>query len=140
MFLTLLVVTFAIAVLVCFIVARVFDGSLRRILGRIIAEDLSAAWHRYIIFALYVVGISGGVRIWSLEQYIIPRGRDEVPLVLNADRWTLEVYRTVIGTLQSVAWMLLVFFVLALIAYVIVRGLELRQGHTSHDPSRGGPA
>ncbi|MED5415647.1 MAG: hypothetical protein VYC64_11885 [Candidatus Latescibacterota bacterium] len=38
----------------------------------------------------------------------------------------LEVYRTLIGTLQSVAWMLLVFFVFALIAYVIVRVSERR--------------
>lgn len=126
MFLTLLVVTFFIAALVSFIVARLFDRSLRQILGRLVAEDLSSAWHRYIVFAIYVVGISGGVRIWSLEQYIMPRERNAAPLVLNADRWTLEVYRTIIGTLQSVAWMLLVFFAFALIAYVVVRGLELR--------------
>jgi hypothetical protein len=47
--------------------------------------------------------------------------------VLDADRWTLEVYRTIIGTLQSIAWMLLVFFVAALIAYVVMRGFELRR-------------
>lgn len=35
-------------------------------------------------------------------------------------------YRTVIGTLQSIAWLLLVFFVFALLAYVIMRGMELR--------------
>lgn len=126
MFLTLLIVTFFIAALVSFIVARLFDRSLRQILGRLVAEDLSTAWHRYIVFAIYVVGISGGVRIWSLEQYIMPRERNAAPLTLNPDRWTLEVYRTVIGTLQSVAWMLLVFFAFALIAYVVVRGLELR--------------
>ena len=127
MFLTLLVVTFVIAALVSFVVARLFDRSLRQILGRLVAEDLSTAWHRYIVFAIYVVGISGGVRIWSLEQYIMPRERNAAPLTLNPDRWTLEVYRTVIGTLQSVAWMLLVFFAFALIAYVVVRGLEMRQ-------------
>lgn len=126
MFLTLLVVTFVIAALVSFVVARLFDRSLRQILARLVAEDLSTAWHRYIVFAIYVVGISGGVRIWSLEQYIMPRERNAAPLTLNPDRWTLEVYRTVIGTLQSVAWMLLVFFAFALIAYVVVRGLELR--------------
>jgi len=46
--------------------------------------------------------------------------------VLTPERWTLEVYRTVIETLQSTAWMLLVAFVFLLIAYVIARGLELR--------------
>jgi hypothetical protein len=127
MFLTLLAVTFVIAALVSYTVARLFDRPLRQILGRLVAEDLSAAWHRYIVFAIYVVGISGGVRVWSLEQYILPRERDGAPLVLTPERWTLEVYRTIIGTLQSLAWMLLVFFVFALIAYVVVRGLEMRQ-------------
>jgi hypothetical protein len=45
---------------------------------------------------------------------------------LTTERWILEVYRTLIGTLQSVAWMLLVFFVFALIAYVVVRIGERR--------------
>jgi hypothetical protein len=125
-FRTLLVVTFAIAALVSFAVARLFDRSIRRILERLVATDLAGAWHRYLIFALYVVGISGGVRVWSLEQYVNPREPQAPPLVLTADRWTLEVYRTVIGTLQSVAWMLLVVFVFLLVAYVIARGQELR--------------
>ncbi len=78
-------------------------------------------------FAIYVVGVSGGVRVWELEKYVNPRGKDVPPIELNADRWTLEVYRTIIETLQSIAWMLLVFFVAALIAYVVVRGFELRR-------------
>ena len=54
--------------------------------------------------------------------------------MLNADRWLLELYRTVIATLQSTAWMLLVVFAVALIAVVIVRGQELKHGRG------GGPA
>lgn len=126
MFLTLLLVTFAIALLVSFIVARIFSASIRRILERVVSPDLAGAWHRYMIFALYVVGISGGVRIFSLEQYVNPTDPKMPPLVLTPERWTLEVYRTVIQTLQSTAWMLLVAFVFLLIAYVIARGLELR--------------
>ncbi|HEY0971392.1 MAG TPA: hypothetical protein VGE02_10550 [Gemmatimonadales bacterium] len=126
MFLVLLLVTFLVAAAVSFMVARVFSDSIGRILGRLIPEELSSAWHRYVVFALYVVGISGGVRVWSLEQYISPRGPQEQILELTAERWTLEVYRTVIGTLQGVAWMLLVFFLFSLVAYVIVRAFELR--------------
>jgi multidrug efflux pump subunit AcrB len=126
MFLSLLVVTFAIALLVSFIVARLFSASIRRILDRIVAPDLAGAWHRYLVFALYVVGVSGGVRIFSLEQYINPRDPKSVAPELTPDRWTLEVYRTVIETLQSTAWMLLVVFIFLLLAYVIMRGLEMR--------------
>lgn len=138
MFLTLLLVTFTIAVLVSFGVARLFRGSLRTILNRILSPDLVAAWNRYITFAIYVVGVSGGVRIWELEKYITPRTETEVPIVLNADRWLLEMYRTIIATLQSTAWMLLVVFAVTLIAVVIVRGQELKHGKSF--PAGGGSA
>jgi hypothetical protein len=127
MFIVLLAVTFAIAVIASFLVVRLFRKSITTILGRIVAEEISGAWWRYLSFAIYVVGVSGGVRVWDLEKYITPRPEEAEAIVLNAERWTLEVYRTVIGTLQSIAWMLLVFFVFALIAYVIVQGLEARR-------------
>src|SRR5438132_2713912 len=125
MFIPLLIVTFVISLMACFVAERLFRRPIMAILTRIIGEQLSAAWQRYIRFAMYVVGISGGVRVWDLEKYITPRQAEMEPIVLNAERWTLEVYRTIIGTLQSLAWMLLVFFVLALVAYVVVRGFEL---------------
>lgn len=126
MFLTLLLVTFLIALLTAALVARMFDKPVDAILRRIIGEEIAAAWVRYVKFAVYVVGISGGVRVWELERYISPRHKDEQILVLNADRWVLEVYRTIIGTLQSIAWMLLLFFAVALIAFVIVKAREAR--------------
>ncbi|HEX7154953.1 MAG TPA: hypothetical protein VF618_25985 [Thermoanaerobaculia bacterium] len=126
MFITLLAVTFLIAAVCSFIVARLFDRPIGAILKRIVAEELGSAWHRYITFAIYVVGISGGVRIWELEKYISPRSKDDPVIVLNTDRWVLEVYRTIIETLQAVAWMLLVVFLVALLAFVVVRAFELR--------------
>ncbi len=60
-----------------FLVARLFERPIRQILGRLVPDDLTSAWHRYLTFAIYVVGISGGVRIWSLEQYILPRAHDQ---------------------------------------------------------------
>src|SRR5262245_32731274 len=128
MVVSLLLVTFLVAVLVSFGVAQLFKNSLRTILNRILSTELSGAWNRYITFAIYVVGVSGGVRIWEIEKYITPRVETEVPIILNADRWLLEIYRTVIATLQSTAWMLLVVFAVTLIAVVIVRGQEMKHG------------
>ena len=127
MFITLLVINFAIALGVCYIIAKLFRKPIDGILQRLVAEELYTAWTKYIIFAIYVVGISGGVRIWDLEKYITPKTAGGTLLELTADRWVLEIYRTVIDTLQSDAWMLLLFFIFALIAFVIVKGLELRK-------------
>lgn len=126
MFFTLLLVTFLVAFGVAFLTVRLFDRPLEVVLGRIVTDELSSAWHRYIKFAAYVVGISGGVRIYQLERYIgSPETAAETP-ALTLERWTLEIYRTVIETLQSMAWLFLLVFLVALIAFVIARGFELR--------------
>ena len=130
MFITLLCVTFAIALAVSLIIAKLFEPPIDRILKRIIADEISVSWLRYMKFALYVVGISGGVRIHELEKYITAPAVKDIPVVaLTRERWILELYRTIIGTLQGIAWMLLVFFVVALVAYVIVRIFESRKAH-----------
>lgn len=127
MFLTLLLVTFVVALAVSAVVARMFAKPLDSILRRIIADEISSAWLRYMKFAIFVVGVSAGVRIHELEKYITPYDKDVKIVELTQDRWVLELYRTVIETLQGIAWMLLVFFVFALIAYVIVRLGELKR-------------
>ncbi|MCI0387897.1 MAG: hypothetical protein MOB07_03875 [Acidobacteria bacterium] len=131
MFITLLVVTFAIAFAVASVVVIIFNKPIQNILGRIISDEISQAWAKYLRFAIYVVGVSGGVRIWELEKYISKGYMNQEILALNWERWVLEVYRTVIGTLQSAAWLLLVFFIFALVAYVIVRVFELRQAKSA---------
>lgn len=130
MFLTLLVITLLIAVATSALVALLFSRPVKKILDRLVSEDLGATWKRYLTFAIYVVGVSGGVRIWELEKYIVQRGKEDAVLALTSDRWVLEIYKAFIGTLQSVAWMLLVFFLFALLAYVVVRGFELRRTPT----------
>ena len=80
------------------------------------------------MFAIYVVGISAGVRITELERYVtapaVPRGA--VIVELTTERWVVETYRTIIGTLQGLAWVLLIFFAFTLLAFVIVRVFETR--------------
>ena len=131
MFFALLIVTFLVALSVSFGAVQLFDRPIASILGRIVAEELSGAWHRYIKFAAYVVGISGGVRIHDLERYVSAPKKDEDVLILTSERWTLEVYRTVIETLQGIAWMFLLVFVVALLAYVLARGFELNRARAS---------
>ena len=132
MFTTLLIATFTIAFVVSTIVVLLFAGPVNKILDRIISDKISRAWSKYLKFAIYVTGISSGVRIWNLEKYITrPHYEGSEIVQLTTERWVLEVYRTIIGTLQGVAWMLLVFFIFALVAYVIVRAFELRHKPTN---------
>jgi len=133
---TLLLVTFVVALAVSAAMALVFARPIRGILDRIIAEEISMAWYRYLNFAILIVGTSAGVRIHDLEKYITPlRGDKDAKIIeLTSDRWLLELYRTVIETLQGIAWLLLVFFGFALIAYVIVRSSESKRKSANETP------
>jgi hypothetical protein len=124
MFVLLLIVTFTLALAASFVVARMFNQPLAGIIARLIPDELSLAWHRYVLFGLYLVGVNGGVRIWEFEKYVLPIGATHDTLVLTPDRWALEVYRTLMGTLQSDAGVLLMLFVIALFAYLIIRSKE----------------
>jgi hypothetical protein len=127
MIINLLVITFIVSLMVAFLVAWLFRRPVSSIMNRIVGDSLSFAWVRYLMVAIVVIGVGGGVRPWDYERYITPL-KDQPALVLNSDRWVLEIYRTVIGTAQAITLLLLVFFVFALIAYALLRVAELRQG------------
>jgi hypothetical protein len=133
MFVLLLVVTFTIATAASYVLARMFDKPLAGIIARLIPDEMSVAWHRYVLFGLYLIGVNGGVRIWEFQKYVLPIGVARDTLVLTADRWALEVYRTLMGTLQSIAQVLLLIFLVSLVAYLIVRARE-RAGQAAPMP------
>jgi hypothetical protein len=134
MFLMLLVLTLGVALATSALVVFFFNRPIRQILDRIIGEEIASGWHRFLLFAIFVVGVSAGVQIFKLEQYVHPEryGPDGSAHVLTLDGPSvgLEIYRTIIETLQGVAWALLVFFVVALIAFAVIRRGEA--GHSRH--------
>jgi hypothetical protein len=132
MFFVLLLLTLGVALLTSATVVLFFKKPIRQILDRIIGEEIAGGWQRFLLFAIYVVGISSGVQIFKLEQYLHapdgpgPDGATRLPLALDAASMGLEVYRTIIQVLQGIAWALLVFFVVALVAFAIVRRGEAK--------------
>ena len=131
MFFYLIISTFVLAFVVSLIVMQLFSGSINNILARIIHDPIHSSWAKYTKFAGMVVCISSGVRIYDMEKYINPityNAKNEQGMIiqLTTERWFLEIYRTIIETLQGLAWMMLVFFMVALIAYVIVRWSEMK--------------
>jgi hypothetical protein len=133
MFLILLLVTLVVALLTSALTARFFDRPVARILTRIVGEELADAWHKYIMFTIWVVGVSGGVQLWELQKYIANKGDAGTPPPMTMMSWVMEIYRTVIGSLQSIATMLLLFFLCGMIAIVIMRGFERRRRQEEPD-------
>lgn len=130
MFYYLMFANFAIAAFVSLVVIGIFSSSITSIVGRIINDPISPSWAKYTKFAGMVVGISSGIRVYDMERYITPlnynKDHGNQIIQLTSERWFLEIYRTLIETLQGLAWMLLVFFIVSLLAYVVVRFAEIK--------------
>ena len=133
MFYYLMICTFLLALIVSFVVMKVFSSAINQILARIIHDPIHAAWAKYTKFAGMVVGTSSGIRIYDMEKYISPltytgtgENQKSVIIELTQERWFLEIYRTIIETLQGLAWMMLLSFMVSLFAYVIVRWSEIK--------------
>ena len=133
MFYYLIITTFVLALSVSLLVMWLFSGSINSILARIIHDPIHGAWAKYTKFAGMVVGTSSGIRIYDMEKYISPltytgtgENQKSVIIELTQERWFLEIYRTIIETLQGLAWMMLLFFMVSLFAYVIVSWSEIK--------------
>ena len=127
-FFSLLLVTLLIAVVVTIVVIFSFSKPIKHILLRIIGEEIAVVWRKFLTFALFVVGISSGISIRNLERFIAPITEESPRPDLTLEFWALEIYRTLISTLGGLAWALLIFFIFALIAFVIVKGREKKAG------------
>lgn len=125
-FVLLLTTTLVVSLLVSFIVMFFFRKPVDKIFQRVIGEDIATAWRKFLMFALVVVGVSSGVNIWRLERFVEPVAEGAAKPVLTAEVWGVEVFRSIIQTLGGMAWALLIFFIVALIAFVIVKRGEMK--------------
>lgn len=127
MFFTLLFVLLGVSAVITILVVLFFKKYIQAILKRLIGEPLYKSWEKFIIFALFVVGISSTVNPHRLEKYVLKRNTDQIITELSADAWFLEIYQTMLTVLSSLSVSLMSFFIIALIAFIIVRGLELKK-------------
>ena len=126
MFFALILATFVLAVATSFVVERSMRDPVSQILSKIVGE-LASAWQKYVSLAIYVMGVAWGAPVNRLGYYIDPPPYSgSTRPALDFPHVALEAYRTIIDTLMGVTLLLLAFFVFTMIAYVIVRGLELR--------------
>ena len=127
MFFTLLFVLLGVSAITTIPVVVFFKKYIKAILKRLIGEPLYKSWEKFIIFALFVVGIASTVNPHRLEKYVLKSHTDQIISELSPDAWFLEIYQTFLAVLSSLAFSLMSFFTVALIAYIIVRGLELKK-------------
>jgi hypothetical protein len=110
MFLALFGVSFALALALSFTVAWVSKDAIETVLRRFVADSVvRAAFSKYLRFAMVVVGISVGTRVSPLQEYMAASYSGKVSMLaaVNQEYWVMEIYHTILGTLEGLVWLLL---------------------------------
>ncbi|HVH59538.1 MAG TPA: hypothetical protein VM709_04360 [Candidatus Sulfotelmatobacter sp.] len=114
----------ALSATIAWLSREAMDAVLRRF---VVDPVVRGGFERYLRFAIVVVGISSGTRAKALQEYIAAAewNKPALQAALTQEFWTLELYRTVMGTLEGVAGLLLLCIFLALIAPAVLRMLNV---------------
>jgi hypothetical protein len=127
MFLALFAVSLVLAFGISATVAWISKDAIESILHRYLAGRISTAVSKYLRFAIVVAGISDGTRAGALRDYISAPAytRDELTRQLTPEFWALELYRTALGSLEGILWLMLIFSLGAVVAIVLIRRANL---------------
>ena len=129
MIVTLFLVSFILAAGLATGVAWLSKDPIEVILHRFLAAHISVALSKYLRFAIIVVGTASGTRVAALEQYIGAESYNKAAITaaLTQEAWILELYRTVVATLEGIVWLLLVVAFFVLLAILIIRKGNMKQ-------------
>lgn len=124
----LFLVSLMLALAISITLAWATRDVLENILHRFLAARISAAIAKYLRFAIVVAGISDGTRAGALRDYVNASdlNRNAIAAQLTQEFWGLELYRTALGTLEGILWLMLIFSLGVMIAILLIRRADLK--------------
>lgn len=133
MFFILVLLEVVASLVISWYVVRALGQSIEKILNRITSDETSRAWSKCVKCAIFVAGVSGGIRVTEKDvqefgMRMMERSFAEFDsrlymYMLSGLAW--KICEAVIGALRGIFWFLAWFFIAAAIAFVIVRVIEL---------------
>jgi len=129
MFVVLFLVTFILALGIAGAIAWASREPIENILRHFFAPHLSAAFAKYFQLAIVLVGVTAGTRVRALQDYIsAPEYNKQAMLAqLTQEFWVMELYRTVIATLEGILWLVFLFALIVFLVVVIIRRSKTSQ-------------
>ncbi|HXY26097.1 MAG TPA: hypothetical protein VEI73_15680 [Candidatus Acidoferrum sp.] len=127
MFVILFLASFVLALALSLFIAYISRDAIDSILRRFVGDDaVRAGFEKYIRFGIVVVGIMGGTRVRALQEYIASASWNKTALeaALTQEVWVMEMYRTIVGTLEGLVLLLLICILLAFIVPAVNRMLK----------------
>jgi len=113
----------AAAIGISWLLAWLFRIPVKNLLQYLVEKDVAEAWTKYIFFVLLIVGVASGTRIRLLEEYLSAASWNQTAIQgqMTLAFWVLEMYRTLIGAVEGIAWMLVLLALIGGGAYFVIR-------------------
>lgn len=111
----------ALALFISVVAMLFFSKPIRTMLDAILPNELALAWATYMRYMIIVIGVGGGVSMFRFEKYLEPAKDGHILVPLTSERWALELYDTLLSTLSSIGWLVFWLFLIAMIAFVILK-------------------
>ncbi len=118
MFYLLLFSSLITGILVTFITIKIFRGTIKSLIQIIIELDIYEEWLKYITFVMYIIGVSSTFKINELAKYSDSYFQQNI---FQVEKLVLNLVGTTINVLQSLAWILFLFYIALLVIIVIFK-------------------
>jgi len=115
--------SFVVAVVISWLLAWLFKIPVQNLLRYLVERDVAEAWAKYVWLLLLVVGVASGTRIRLLEEYLAAPSWNQPAIQSQMTQafGVLEMYRTLIGAVEGIAWMLVLLALIGIGAYFVIR-------------------
>lgn len=122
-------VLFATAGLASFCVASLCEKPLSIFMRRIIQNETSSAFTKYVRYVTCLVGISHGVTVNALSSELKVHILERLPILRVPSFpewwiWLIGILTVIMQSLTAIASMYLVFFIFGFVAYITVKVVE----------------
>lgn len=138
MFIVLFLATFLLAFAISSGVAWAGKEPIEGILHHFFSLNVTNAMSKYLRLAIVLIGVSSGARIRVLEEFInaSPANKLQMTDALTQEFWVVELYRTCITTVEGILWLLLLFSLVVLAAYWMMRKSALKEQQASENQDK----
>lgn len=143
MFLALFAASFLLSLMISALLVWLFSKPIDDFLYRFIIDPMIVtAWSKYVRFAIIAVGVSTGTQVAPFQDYVSAPGYSKAAIAAQVTQefWALQLYRTVASTLIGLAWLMLAFCIMTVIAKMIIKPVSRNETRAIEEQERSSGA
>jgi hypothetical protein len=143
MFLALFAASFLLSLSISALLVWLFSKPIDDFLHRFLIDPMiCAAWSKYVRFAIIAVGVSTGTQVSAFQDYVSAPSYTKAAIAAQVTQefWALQLYKTVTSTLIGLAWLMLAFCVMTVVAKMIIKPVDRNETRAIEEQERNNGA